>query len=62
VTGLVVPVNDPVRLAAALRRLGNDAALRGRLGAAARERVTEYDLPRALATWESVVGLTCLSA
>lgn len=59
VTGLVVPVNDPARLAAALRRLGNDGALRQRLGAAARERVTEYDLPRALATWESVVGLTC---
>jgi glycosyltransferase involved in cell wall biosynthesis len=57
VTGLVVPVNDPARLAAALRRLGNDGALRQRLGAAARERVTEYDLPRALATWESVVGL-----
>jgi glycosyltransferase involved in cell wall biosynthesis len=59
VTGLVVPVNDPVQLAAALRRLGNDGALRRRLGAAARERVTEYDLPSALATWESVVGLTC---
>lgn len=62
VTGLVVPVNDPVRLAAALRRLGNDGALRMRLGAAARERVTEYDLPQALATWESVVGLTCQRA
>jgi glycosyltransferase involved in cell wall biosynthesis len=58
VTGLVVPVNDPVRLAAALRRLGNDGALRKRLGAAARQRVIEYDLPHALATWESVVGLT----
>jgi glycosyltransferase involved in cell wall biosynthesis len=58
VTGLVVPVNDPIRLAAALRLLGSDDALRRRLGAAARERVTEYDLPRALATWESVVGLT----
>ena len=58
VTGLVVPVNDPTRLAAALRLLGSDAALRRRLGAAARERVTEYDLPRALATWESVVGLS----
>lgn len=57
-TGLVVPVDDPKALAAALRRLANDQALRTRLGAAARERVTEYDLPRALATWESVVGLT----
>jgi GalNAc-alpha-(1->4)-GalNAc-alpha-(1->3)-diNAcBac-PP-undecaprenol alpha-1,4-N-acetyl-D-galactosaminyltransferase len=59
VTGLVVPVNDAAALATALRRLGNDDALRRRLGAAARERVTEYDLPRALATWDSVVGLTC---
>jgi glycosyltransferase involved in cell wall biosynthesis len=58
VTGLVVPVNDSKKLAAALRRLGNDHELRARLGSAARERVREYDLPRALATWESVVGLS----
>ena len=58
VTGLIVPVNDPAKLAAALRRLGNDDDLRARLGAAARERVTEYDLPHALVTWESIVGLT----
>lgn len=58
VTGLIVPVNDPAKLAAALRRLGNDGELRARLGAAARERVTEYDLPRALGAWESIVGLT----
>lgn len=57
VTGLIVPVNDPAKLAAALRRLGNDGDLRARLGKAARERVTEYDLPRALGTWESIVGL-----
>lgn len=58
-TGLVVPVNDAAALAKALRRLANDETLRRRLGAAARKRVTEYDLPRALATWESVVGLAC---
>lgn len=57
-TGLVVPVNDSAALAAALRRLANDQTLRLRLGAAARERVASYDLPQALATWESVVGLT----
>jgi glycosyltransferase involved in cell wall biosynthesis len=57
VTGLVVPVNNAAELAAALRRLGNDVELRRRLGAAARARVCEYALPRALATWESVVGL-----
>ena len=59
VTGLVVPVNDPTRLAEAFRLLGSDEALRRRLGTAARERVTEYAIPRALATWESIVGLTC---
>ncbi len=59
VTGLVVPVNDAQALAAALRRLACDGELRSRLGEAARTRVSEYDLPRALAAWESVVGLTC---
>jgi glycosyltransferase involved in cell wall biosynthesis len=57
VTGLVVPVNDAVRLADALQRLGNDEELRRRLGTAAQQRVSEYALPRALATWESIVGL-----
>ncbi len=59
VTGLVVPVNDAAALAVALRRLASDGELRSRLGEAARARVSEYDLPHALATWESVVGLTC---
>lgn len=58
VTGLVVPVNDPAALAAALSRLAGDKELRRRLGEAARARVSEYDLPRALAAWESVIGLT----
>ncbi|HEX8847530.1 MAG TPA: glycosyltransferase [Pyrinomonadaceae bacterium] len=58
VTGLVVPVNDAAALASALRRLAGDAELRRRLGEAARARVSEYDLPRALAAWESVIGLT----
>jgi glycosyltransferase involved in cell wall biosynthesis len=57
VTGLVVPVNDAPALAAALQRLATDAALRERLGQAAKARVSEFDLPRALAEWESVVGL-----
>jgi glycosyltransferase involved in cell wall biosynthesis len=62
VTGLVVSVDDPTKLAVALRRLCNDSELRQRLGAAARERVADYDLPWALATWESVVGLRCEGA
>jgi glycosyltransferase involved in cell wall biosynthesis len=56
-TGLVVPVGDPRALAEALRRLARDEALGRRLGEAARERVREYDVPRALAAWESVVGI-----
>lgn len=58
VTGLIVPVNDPAKLAAALRRLATDDELRARLGTAARERVSEYNLPHALVAWESIVGLT----
>jgi GalNAc-alpha-(1->4)-GalNAc-alpha-(1->3)-diNAcBac-PP-undecaprenol alpha-1,4-N-acetyl-D-galactosaminyltransferase len=59
VTGLVVPVNDAVALASALRRLASDDQLCCRLGEAARARVSEYGLARALAAWESVVGLAC---
>lgn len=59
VTGLVVPVNDAAALAAALRRLASDGELRSRLGEAARARVSEHALPRAMAAWESIVGLTC---
>lgn len=58
ITGLVVPVNDASALAAALKRLAGDKVLRRRLGEAARERVSEYELPHALAAWESVLGLT----
>jgi glycosyltransferase involved in cell wall biosynthesis len=58
VTGLVVPVNDAAALASALRRLARSGELRHRLGEAARERVSEYDLPRALAAWEKALGLT----
>jgi len=43
-TGLLVPVGDPERLAAALARLLGDDALRRRLGEAGRERVRrEFD-------------------
>jgi glycosyltransferase involved in cell wall biosynthesis len=42
-TGLVVPAGDADALAGALRRLHDDPALRGRLGAAARAAVRPYD-------------------
>ncbi len=41
-TGLVVPAGDAGALAAALRRLQADPALRARLGAAGREAVAHY--------------------
>jgi glycosyltransferase involved in cell wall biosynthesis len=41
-TGLVVPAGDVGALAAALRRMHDDPALRTRLGAAAREAVKAY--------------------
>jgi glycosyltransferase involved in cell wall biosynthesis len=41
-TGLVVPPGDPAALAAALRRLHDDAPLRARLGAAGRAAVAPY--------------------
>jgi glycosyltransferase involved in cell wall biosynthesis len=57
-TGLVVPVNDAGALARAIERLATDAALRRRLGEAGRARVAEYELPRALAKWEQIIGLS----
>jgi glycosyltransferase involved in cell wall biosynthesis/peptidoglycan/xylan/chitin deacetylase (PgdA/CDA1 family) len=47
VSGLLVPPGDPRALAAALRALAGDPALRARLGASGRERVlAEYDVAR----------------
>jgi glycosyltransferase involved in cell wall biosynthesis len=40
--GAIVPAGDPIALAAALRRLAGDPALRARLGAAGREDVDAY--------------------
>jgi glycosyltransferase involved in cell wall biosynthesis len=41
VSGLVVPVRDPVAISHAIRTLYEDAALRARLGRAARERIRD---------------------
>jgi glycosyltransferase involved in cell wall biosynthesis len=52
VSGVLVPPNDPDAIRAALERLLADAALRARLGAAARERIL------AVSTFARSAGLT----
>lgn len=54
-SGLVVPADDHVALASALRRLATEPSLRDRLGRAAKGRVGENALPRVMARWEEVV-------
>ncbi len=57
-TGLLVPPGDASALAAALRRLVADQALRERMGAAGRERARErYDEGRVLARTLDLLGL-----
>jgi glycosyltransferase involved in cell wall biosynthesis len=56
-SGLVVPADDYVRLAAVLRRLTSDPELRDRLGCAARERVRPFVGQAAFAAWDEVVGV-----
>jgi glycosyltransferase involved in cell wall biosynthesis len=54
-TGLLVPRDDAIALAEALRRLVDDEALRTRLGRAARERVTaRFPLSAAVAAHEAL--------
>jgi glycosyltransferase involved in cell wall biosynthesis len=52
--GLLVPCEDPVALAAALRRLATDAELRGRLSARAPQAVAPYALSRIVGEWEAL--------
>jgi glycosyltransferase involved in cell wall biosynthesis len=54
VDGLLVPPGRPELLAAALRRLLEDSDLRARLGAAARDAGTRFDVRRASADVEAV--------
>ncbi|RPF72708.1 glycosyltransferase family 4 protein [Aurantiacibacter spongiae] len=53
--GLLVPDGDLDALAGAMERLCSDAALRERMGAAARQRMRAFDPDRVLAMWEEVI-------
>ncbi len=62
VSGLVVPVSDAAALAEAIRALHDDAALRARLGAGARERIRtsfriEDTIARTLELYRSLVPI-----
>jgi glycosyltransferase involved in cell wall biosynthesis len=57
-TGLLVPVRDAASLAGALRRLAEDGALRGRMGAAGLARARElFDEGRVVARTIELMGL-----
>lgn len=62
VDGLLVAPEDPQALAAAITRLGEDATLRHALGARARDRAHAFALPRVLARWDAVLGLSATGA
>jgi glycosyltransferase involved in cell wall biosynthesis len=60
-SGLVVPTSDAGALAAAMRKLYDDPALRAELGAAARERIgrdfrIESTIAKTLALYQSIVA------
>jgi glycosyltransferase involved in cell wall biosynthesis len=61
VSGLVVPVRDPLAIGRAIRKLYEDAGLRARLGRAARERIRndfriEDTIARTLALYRSLAA------
>ncbi len=57
ITGLVVPAGRPEPLAAALRRLVEDPALRQRCGAAAAELLRQHDWPALEPVWRELLQL-----
>lgn len=54
-TGLIVPPGSPQPLAEAIIRMLEDAALRERLGKAAKEKCAEYSMENYLRTFDSIV-------
>lgn len=55
VTGLVVPSENSLALAAAMERLAGDNGLQRRLGLAAKARIGNDGFAQALKVWESVL-------
>jgi glycosyltransferase involved in cell wall biosynthesis len=60
-TGLVVPVEDQVALAAQMRRLAQDSALSRKLGEAAKQRLGTHGAEAALKTWEHAIEMALRS-
>ena len=56
--GLLVPVDDAVALAGAMRRVLDDAAFRSRLGESARASTRRFALARTLHAWDDVFDAT----
>ena len=58
VSGLVVPSDDPIALAAAMVKLASDPVRCRRMGAAARERIASLDWPQLEPLWRSILALS----
>ena len=58
VSGLVVPSDDPVALAAAMESLASDPDRCRRMGDAARARIAALDWPQLEALWRSILALS----
>jgi glycosyltransferase involved in cell wall biosynthesis len=54
-SGIVVPVNDPIALAAQMARVAKDATLSKRLGEAGKQRVGAHRSDDALKSWEQAI-------
>ena len=57
VSGLVVPSDDPVALAAAMEALASDPERCRRMGAAAKARIASLDWPQLEPLWRSILAL-----
>ena len=58
VSGLVVPSDDPIALAAAMQELAADPERCRRMGAAARARIASLDWPQLEPLWRSILALS----